>query len=76
MISASPVELSTGYRDSDVDSSPRRRSPVAVALADHAALCPRCTHVSRANLPWRMLCAAGRILAECAIKARAPRRSR
>lgn len=55
--------------------APRRESPGAAALRDHAALCRQCADVGRAGLPPASLCGAGWILFTAAMRARARRSS-
>jgi len=52
-----------------------RLSPSAAALADHGRICAACTAAARAGKSYRSLCVVGRLLAECALKARARRAS-
>jgi hypothetical protein len=84
MISASLVELSTGSCNSDADSpplsgvpapAPRRQSPGARLLEEHARVCSRCRAVAISGQRLSRLCVAGQLLATAALLARAGRRS-
>jgi MYXO-CTERM domain-containing protein len=50
-----------------------RRSPGAQALADHGAICGKCSAAAKAGKPFTQFCGAGYLLALFALRARARR---
>lgn len=65
--------MATGIKE--VRMTARNVSPTVRALEYHGRICQHCAETARSGRPYRELCVVGRLLAECAFKARARRRA-